>query len=102
MSLRFKTIAALLVIFAMYVGLAYAVERRVVYPSFERLEQELAIADVQRCIDALDREVYHLDLLARDWSAWDDTWEFVQELRPNSSSRTSSPARTKARGWTSF
>ena len=35
--------------------------------------------DLERCLEALNREVKYLSLFCADWAAWDDTYEFVAE-----------------------
>ena len=55
------------------------VQRYVVYPGFETLEANKAHDDIQRCIDAVRREQYHVGLLATDWATWDDTYAFIED-----------------------
>ena len=56
----------------------YAIHRLIIYPSFLALESDRAQKDLARSVQALQREIHHLDLLAHDWSAWDDTYKFVK------------------------
>ena len=60
-------------------ALQVLVQRTVVYPGFESLEVQKAQEDVQRCIDAIGRELYHVGLLATDWATWDDTYAFIED-----------------------
>ncbi len=78
MSLRLKIFYYLLVVVALFGVLNYGVQRLVVLPRFIALEQDEAKKNMMRCIEALRREIYHLDSLNHDWAAWDDTYEFVQ------------------------
>ena len=57
----------------------YAIHRLIIYPSFLALERKEAQKDLERSVQALQREIHHLDLLAHDWSAWDDTYKFVNK-----------------------
>ncbi|MDK9698577.1 MAG: PAS domain S-box protein, partial [bacterium] len=34
--------------------------------------------NASRAINAIDQELYHLDIFLSDWSAWDDTYEYIQ------------------------
>lgn len=54
-------------------------QRLMILPSFIRLEREDAEKDLDRCLDAISREIYHLDKLCGDWSAWDETYQFVKD-----------------------
>ena len=35
--------------------------------------------DLNRCLEALRREIHYLDEFAHDWAAWDDAYAFVQD-----------------------
>ncbi|MFZ5807334.1 MAG: CHASE4 domain-containing protein [Verrucomicrobiota bacterium] len=58
---------------------AYAVQRFVIFPAFEKLERENARSNVIRCEENLKRELDHLDKMLHDWATWDDTYQFVQD-----------------------
>ena len=83
MSMRFKIMGILLFILTGYILLSYGVQRLVILPSYARLEQEGAGKDVSRCIEALRRELAHLDAVTHDWAAWDDTYAFVKDGNPH-------------------
>ncbi len=57
----------------------YLTQRLMILPSFVRLERAAAERNLERCEEAIDREIYHLDKLCGDWAAWDDTYQFVQD-----------------------
>ena len=79
MSLRSKVLITLSLVIVMYTVLNYFVQRFVIFPSFVELERNEAKKDMQRCIEALRREIYHLGILTDDWAAWNDTYKFVQD-----------------------
>ena len=77
MSLKWK-INLILVVALTGLGLAiYAVEQRIVRPSFVALEEASARDDMTRCIDGINREVEHLAILCGDWASWDDAYKFA-------------------------
>jgi len=78
MSLRTKILIILMAVVALYAGLDYSIQRFVIFPSFADLERDEAIKDMERCAGALLREIHHLDALTHDWSAWDDTYEYIR------------------------
>jgi PAS domain S-box-containing protein len=81
MSLRVKTFAILVVVLLSYTALSYLVQRLVILPSFNALEQEAARKDVLRCVKALHREVQEIDGIVRDWANWDETYKFIQDRK---------------------
>lgn len=62
--------------------LAWGIQRLVVFPSYLDLERAEADRNLERCLEALGREIHHLSGLAHDWAAWDDTYRFVGEPYP--------------------
>jgi signal transduction histidine kinase/DNA-binding response OmpR family regulator/HPt (histidine-containing phosphotransfer) domain-containing protein len=62
-----------------YAGFNYAIQRLIIFPSYLSLERSEAKKDAERCIEALHRELYYLKKLNDDWSAWDDTYRFVED-----------------------
>ena len=79
MSLRSKILLILFAVVSLYAILDYGIQRFVVFPSFIRLERDEAKQDMERCVEAVRRELHHLSTLTNDWAAWDDTYQFVQD-----------------------
>lgn len=79
MSLQTKVIALLLGVFAVYGIVEYGVQRHVLLPSFVALEREGATRNLERVLEALEREVELLAPSARDWGTWSDTYQFVAD-----------------------
>ncbi len=79
MRLKTKIIGILLIVLFLYAGLSFGIQWLAVFPNFLALEQALAERDLNRCIAALRREAHHLDIVAHDWAAWDDTYRFIEE-----------------------
>lgn len=69
----------MLIILSLYAGLSFGIQRLAVFPSFLSLERMLAERDLNRCVEALRRELHHLDIVTHDWAAWDDTYRFLEE-----------------------
>ncbi|MCP4640428.1 MAG: histidine kinase, partial [bacterium] len=79
-SLRVKLAVFLLVALAAYaVVVRYCLQEVAIVPSFESLERENAAQDIRRCLGALKQEVRHLDIIADDWAAWDDTYIYMED-----------------------
>lgn len=79
MSLRTKMSLLLGVVLALVVSTNYLVQHYVVRPGFIQAELADASDDLGRCVDAIKRDVEHLNSFARDWAAWDDTYAFMED-----------------------
>ena len=77
-SLKSKVLLILTGIFVLCGTAEYAIHRFIIYPSFLALERDEAQKDLERTVQALKREIHHLDSLAHDWSMWNDTYRFVR------------------------
>jgi sensor domain CHASE-containing protein len=73
----------LLVVVALYVGLEYMVQNRVILPSFKTLEREEARNDMQRAMAALQRQLTQLSQRCFDYASWDETYRFVDDRNAN-------------------
>lgn len=67
------------IVITSYAALDYGIQRLIIFPSFVALEHKEAKKDLERCFEAIGREIYHLDTFNHDWAAWDDTYQFVQD-----------------------
>ncbi len=83
MSLRSKIILFILLIMAAYMLLNNEIQKRVFYPIFVELERIEAEKDMKRCVEAIQRELFHLDSLCHDWAAWTATYEFIEDGNEN-------------------
>ncbi|MBU1171996.1 MAG: HAMP domain-containing protein [Proteobacteria bacterium] len=77
MSLKIKTLGSLLALVIVYTAAQGFIHRRIILPGFLALEKVEADKNIQRPIQAIDRELFHLSALVHDWSAWDDTYDFM-------------------------
>ena len=79
MSLKKKIILLLLGLFSLYALIEFAVQRLVLLPAFVQLEEETAISNTQRTVQALERDIELLVPSATDWGTWDDTYQFIAD-----------------------
>ena len=61
----------------------YTLRHLVILPGFFQLEQQQTASEWRRVVEAIERETEHAELLAADWSSWDDTYRFVQHPTPD-------------------
>ncbi|MBN1904484.1 MAG: PAS domain S-box protein [Deltaproteobacteria bacterium] len=78
MSLKIKAAIIVSVIFILLGIVDFYLRQFIIFPGFLSLEKENATDNAVRIGEALNREIKFLDSLLNDWSAWDDTYEFVQ------------------------
>ena len=79
MSLQKEITIILLVVIGLFAGLDNAIQRFIIYPSYQKIDQEQARENVARFQASLERETYHLSQIVLGWSAWDDTYKFIQD-----------------------
>ncbi|MBZ0274152.1 HAMP domain-containing protein [bacterium] len=79
MKLGAKLVLPLTLLFIISLAGIITWQRTILVPVFDRLEHAAAGEDMQRCVDAIEREVAHIALLAGDWAAWDDTYAFIRD-----------------------
>lgn len=77
MSLKNRVIILLFCIFGAYAIVEFSVQRLVLMPAFVQLQQDDAIDNTERALQALEREVTLLIPSASDWATWDDTYQFM-------------------------
>lgn len=78
MTLRFKALGIILLIFLALIAVLYLVSYNVLMQSFAKLERDITAQHVERVQEAIAREVTALETLASDWAEWDDTYKFIQ------------------------
>jgi sensor domain CHASE-containing protein len=83
MNLYAKVILLLCGLFATYGAIDYTVQRAVILPSFEALEEDLARTDMERVNRSLDDETSQLLLFCADWGNWLETYRFMAGENPD-------------------
>ena len=81
-SLRLKVILFIVGLFLGFGILDFAIQRLVVMPSILALERDEANTNLDRVVQAIDRETHHLGRSAKDWASWNDTYEFAGGNNP--------------------
>lgn len=83
MTLKFKLTIVMTSVMILMASLNYIVLRSIVLPSFEDLERDEAVRNVNRAERAIKAEIAAIGRGANDWSHWDETYEFVAGNNPN-------------------
>ena len=79
MGMRKRTLITIGATFASLVLMLYFISRIILMESFTELEERYVHRDVERAQSALSNELADLDTLLFDWSAWDDTYTFIED-----------------------
>lgn len=79
MKLSDKILLTIVLTFAGLVLLLWFVSNSVLLGSFERIEKDGAIRNVERAISALEAETGALAALNVDWASWDETYAFMND-----------------------
>ncbi len=82
MSLRLRTILLIGVANLLLVALIYGVFANNWFNTINDFERSAIQRDLDRVENALQREFDNLNAITLDWAAWDDTYQFVQNLNP--------------------
>lgn len=77
MNLRLKILLSLIGVMCLYVVSDAAIQHWVVFPRFLELEQQEAARNLQRCHQAIERDLEHLEYFVHDWAVRDDLHAFV-------------------------
>ncbi|WP_338834114.1 hypothetical protein MHLNE_04700 [Moorella humiferrea] len=79
MSLKTKVLLVFCAVFALLALIFFAVSHVIAGNIAGKLENESIRENVERALQALEREIAALDKSAADWATWDDTYSFVED-----------------------
>ena len=82
MTLRKKTLLCLAGTLSVFLLGTVLVAHTVLERHLQTPEDELGTHNLRRTRNTLQTELSNLERLARDWSSWDDTYAFVENLSP--------------------
>lgn len=79
MNLRTKVLLIITAVFICAMGLIYAVSRLTFIRGLEEIEERNTSVQVEQAVGVLTYLINDLEADTADWSAWDDTYEFIQD-----------------------
>lgn len=77
MTLRNRVLSITIITILILTGLLYAVEQYAWRATYTQIEELGMRKDVARALNAIDQSLENMESVTRDWSAWDDTYEFI-------------------------
>lgn len=83
MSLSRKVLLTVAVTAIVIVAVILAISQLTFMRSFQQIEEQNTGQMVERAMSAFDAQLQRVDILNRDWAAWDDTYNFVQSPSEN-------------------
>lgn len=78
-SLRSSTLMIFALFFLMMVVLIHILLNTVMMSSIDQLEEKNVGKNIERAVNAIEQQELILAATTKDWAAWDDTYEFVQD-----------------------
>lgn len=82
MSISAKTTTLILLMGILLSLSAFFIQRNVIYPAFHDIEIDYARNNIDRVVRRLDAQRETIDFTVYDWSAWNDTYSFIQTGDP--------------------
>ncbi|MDK8464623.1 diguanylate cyclase [Marinobacter sp. SS13-12] len=82
MSISAKTTALILLMGLLLSVSAFFIQRNVIYPAFHDIEVDYARNNIDRVVRRLEAQRETIDFTVYDWSAWNDTYSFIQTGDP--------------------
>lgn len=79
MSLRRRTLLAIVFTFAGLLFLLILLSESIILNQFDHLQADSIQANLQRVVNTINKEIDTLNSVTSDWSYWDDTYQFVQD-----------------------
>jgi signal transduction histidine kinase len=77
--LRAKTILAVLAVAAALIILMLWISHAIILRGFEDLERTAVATDMARMRALLEQQIQALNIKAKDWALWDDTYSFITD-----------------------
>lgn len=83
MSLRKRAIFISIISVILSVGILYLASQLFLVKSYEQIEEQETIDDLQRVANALQDHIQSLEKIAIGYAQWDDTRDFIQNSKPD-------------------
>ena len=80
MTLRNRTLVSIGLTVALLIAGLYVISRIIVLDGFVKLEEENVQQNLERVLIAVRNDIDALDALTFDWAAWDDSYEFIEDV----------------------
>ena len=82
LPLQRKVALTLLLVFAAFSILSYAILTTVIAPTFDELDLSTAETNLVRAERAIQSDIENLVAVTADWAPWDDIHDYVSGINP--------------------
>ena len=82
-SIYNKIVMIIFVAAFFYAVIHSVLSKEIIEKSFYKLEEKLAIENVDRLTNSVKREIEVIDNFVLDWAEWDDSYEFIKDKNQN-------------------
>ena len=83
LPLQRKVSMTLLLVFAAFLLLSYAILTGVISPAFDELDLSTARTNLIRAERAIQTDIENLEAVTADWAPWDDIHDYVSGINPD-------------------
>jgi diguanylate cyclase (GGDEF)-like protein/PAS domain S-box-containing protein len=80
MQLRTKMLLIVGLTFFGLIAILFATSKFIITSSFARLEGQNTRVNIERALDSFSDELSYLSSTTADWSSWDDTYDFIEDV----------------------
>src|SRR4030066_2234673 len=83
MTIKKRIIVILSIFFIGTIIITLAISSLVIQRRFIEIEKQSVSTNINRVLNTLSYDIYELTYLNKDWSEWDDTYEFIDNSNKN-------------------
>jgi len=80
MTIRKKSLLAIAITFVSLIVILFVISRFILLENLKKVEEENARQNVERALSALSYTLSNLESTTTDWSSWDDTYAFIEDV----------------------
>lgn len=80
MSIFAKTTIPIVLMAAVLAVASFYIQRHLIFPAFATIERDSARDQIDRVVRRIEAQLETIEFTVYDWSAWDDTYEFSNDL----------------------
>lgn len=82
MKLQSKFISVLVIAWLLIISFTVISTKILVRRDYSKIENQFVKSDMERVTNAFATFIYAVDYLNQDWSGWDDSYNFINDLNP--------------------
>ncbi|MAB52584.1 MULTISPECIES: CHASE4 domain-containing protein [unclassified Marinobacter] len=80
MSIFAKTTIPIVLMAVVLAVASFFIQRHLIFPAFATIERDSARDQIDRVVRRIEAQLETIEFTVYDWAAWDDTYEFSNDL----------------------